>query len=292
MIKRKSYVIKVLTLFLFRERSSVRNRFNSLLSPKDYKLQITPHLKRNIKALISVIAPKGTNLKLKRFGGLGDGSYVLPQKYVTKGTYLISGGIENNNELEISLANLGVRGIQIDNSINQAPKSHKNLEFRKVTISDSDSQTETTLSSLMKLDKRERGGGRLIVKLDIEGYEWKTLAALTKNELASIDCLILELHNLSLISNSDQSKEILEVLGKIEAAGLRSIFCQANNGCLTYVLGGTLIPDNMEVTFIKMKATRQLRISDLVLLKSLQSRNISNHAPVNIRHFETHHLVS
>jgi hypothetical protein len=288
-IKRKSYVIKVLTLFLFRERSSVRNRFNSLLSPKEYKLQITPHLERNIQALISVIAPKGTNLKLKRFGGLGDGSYVLPQKYVTKGTYLISGGIENNNELEISLANLGVHGIQIDNSINQAPKTHKNLEFRKVTISDSDSQTETTLSSLMKLNSNE---GRLIVKLDIEGYEWKTLAALTKNELASIDCLILELHNLSLISNPDQGKEILEVLGKIEAAGLRSIFCQANNGCLTYVLGGTLIPDNMEVTFIKMKATRQLRISDLVLLKSLQSRNISNHAPVNIRHFETHHLVS
>jgi hypothetical protein len=289
-IKRKSYVIKVLTLFLFRERSSVRNRFNSLLSPKDYKLQITPHLERNIEALISVIAPKGTNLKLKRFGGLGDGSYVLPQKYVTKGTYLISGGIENNNELEISLANLGVHGIQIDNSINQAPKSHKNLEFRKVTISDSDSQTETTLSSLMKLDKRE-GGGRLIVKLDIEGYEWKTLAALTKSELASIDCLILELHNLSLISNSEQGKEILEVLGKIEAAGLRSIFCQANNGCLTYVLGGTLIPDNMEVTFIKMKATRRLRISDLVLLKSIQSTNVSNHAPVNIRHFETHHLI-
>lgn len=289
MIKRKSYVIKVLTLFLFRERSSVRNRFNSLLSPREYKLQITPHLERNIQALISVIAPKGTNLKLKRFGGLGDGSYVLPQKYVTKGTYLISGGIENNNELEISLANLGVHGIQIDNSINQAPKTHKNLEFRKVTISDSDSQTETTLSSLMKLNSNE---GRLIVKLDIEGYEWKTLAALTKNELASIDCLILELHNLSLISNPDQGKEILEVLGKIEAAGLRSIFCQANNGCLTYVLGGTLIPDNMEVTFIKMKATRQLRISDLVLLKSLQSRNISNHAPVNIRHFETHHLVS
>ena len=289
MIKRKSYSIKVLSFFLFRERSSVRNRFNSLLSPKDYKLQITPHLERNIQALISVIAPKGTNLKLKRFGGLGDGSYVLPQKYVTKGTYLISGGIENNNELEISLANLGVHGIQIDNSINQAPKMHKNLEFRKVTISDFDSQTETTLSSLMKLSNNE---GRLIVKLDIEGYEWKTLAALTKNELASIDCLILELHNLSLISNSEQGKEILEVLGKIEAAGLRSIFCQANNGCLTYVLGGTLIPDNMEVTFIKMKATRRLRISDLVLLKSLQSRNISNHAPVNIRHFETHHLVS
>jgi hypothetical protein len=288
-IKRKSYVIKVLTLFLFRERSSVRNRFNSLLSPKEYKLQITPHLERNIQALISVIAPKGTNLKLKRFGGLGDGSYVLPQKYVTKGTYLISGGIENNNELEISLANLGVHGIQIDNSINQAPKTHKNLEFRKVTISDSNSQTETTLSSLMKLNSNE---GRLIVKLDIEGYEWKTLAALTKNELASIDCLILELHNLSLISNPDQGREILEVLGKIEAAGLRSIFCQANNGCLNYVLGGTLIPDNMEVTFIKMKATRRLRINDLVILKRLQTRNISHHAPINILHFETHHLIS
>jgi hypothetical protein len=288
-IKRKSCVIKVLSLFLFRERSSVRNRFNSLLSPRDYKLQITPHLERNIQALISVIAPKGTNLKLKRFGGLGDGSYVLPQKYVTKGTYLISGGIENNNELEISLANLGVHGIQIDNSINQAPKTHKNLEFRKVTISDSDSQTETTLSSLMKLNSNE---GRLIVKLDIEGYEWRTLAALTKNELASIDCLILELHNLSLISSPDQGREILEVLGKIEAAGLRSIFCQANNGCLNYVLGGTLIPDNMEVTFIKMKATRRLRIKDLVLLRRLQSTNVAHHAPINILHFETHHLIS
>jgi len=288
-IKRKSCVIKVLSFFLFRERSSIRNRFNSLLSPRDYKLQITPYLERNIQALISVIAPKGTNLKLKRFGGLRDGSYVLPQKYVTKGTYLISGGIENNNELEISLANLGVHGIQIDNSINQAPKVHKNLEFRKVTISDSDSKTETTLSSLMKLRNNE---GRLIVKLDIEGYEWKALAALTKNEFASIDCLILELHNLSLISNPEQGKEILEVLGKIEAAGLRSIFCQANNGCLTYVLGGTLIPDNMEVTFIKMKATRRLRIKDLVLLRRLQSTNVAHHAPINILHFETHHLIS
>jgi hypothetical protein len=259
------------------------------LSPRDYKLQITPHLERNIQALISVIAPKGTNLKLKRFGGLGDGSYVLPQKYVTKGTYLISGGIENNNEFEISLANLGVHGIQIDNSINQAPRVHKNLEFRKVTISDSDSKTETTLSSLMKLSNNE---GRLIVKLDIEGYEWKALAALTKKEFASIDCLILELHNLSLISNPEQGKEILEVLGKIEAAGLRSIFCQANNGCLTYILGGTLIPDNMEVTFIKMKATRRLRIKDLVLLRRLQSTNVAHHAPINILHFETHHLIS
>ena len=289
MIKRKSYLIKILSIFLFRERSSIRNRFNSLLSPSDYKLQTTPFLEKKIRALISVIAPKGTNLKLMRFGGLGDGSYVLPQEYVTKGTYLVSGGIENNNEFEISLANRGVRGIQVDNSINQPPKTHKNLEFRKVTINDSDSQTETTLSSLMKFSNSK---GRLIVKLDIEGYEWKTLAALTKNELASIDCLILELHNLSLISDSEKGKEILEVLEKIEAAGLRSIFCQANNGCLTYVLGGTLIPDNMEVTFIKMEATRRMRISDIVLLKRLQSTNVLSHASINILHFETHHLIS
>ena len=289
MIKRKSYLIKVLSLFLFKERSAVRNRFDSLFSPREYKLKVTPLLEGKIQTLISVIAPKGTNLKLKRFGGLGDGSYVLPQKYVTKGTYLISGGIENNNELEMSFAKRGVRGIQIDNSINQPPISHKNLEFRKATISDSDSQTETTLSSLMKLSNSK---GRLIVKLDIEGYEWKTLSALTKNELASIDCLILELHNLSLISDSEKGKEILEVLEKIEAAGLRSIFCQANNGCLTYVLGGTLIPDNMEVTFIKREATRRLRISDLVLLKRLQSTNVLSHAPINILHFETHHLIS
>jgi hypothetical protein len=38
--------------------------------------------------------------------------------------FLISGGIETNNDFELALAALGAEGIQIDYSISQPPVSH------------------------------------------------------------------------------------------------------------------------------------------------------------------------
>ena len=168
MIKHKNLYKKILAILLFKKRGGVLNRHNSLISPEGYKLSYSQKVFNRVNTLIGYLAPHKCSSALKRVGGIHDGSYIIPNNLINSKTYLISGGIENNNQFEIFLANNGVVGIQIDNSINSPPEKHKNLNFIKTTLGKNDSLSEISLQTLIRNAPNNK---KLIVKMDIEGGE-------------------------------------------------------------------------------------------------------------------------
>jgi hypothetical protein len=276
-MKKKNPIIKILGVFFFKTKGSVLNNYNSLISPAEIKLRNSSSTK--IDQLISILAPWNYKGEIKRYGGVGDGSYILPTDIVNKKSFLVSGGLGDNNNFEIQLATSGIKGFQIDNSISKPPKNHKNLSFISKTLGALDAEESISLKTLINNVSKNKA---VIVKLDIEGGEVEALRNLPKNILQKITCLSMELHSISSLHDNNQ---ILEMLNHLNTAGFRCIYLQANNGCLTYTMSGYLIPDNIEVTFVKKNRVTKPTLKEIRRIKMLQSKNNPDLQLVNIDHF-------
>jgi len=279
MVKEKNLLTKVIALLHFKQKSGVLNRYNSLISPAEFDTRKSTKHSKSVQELISIISPNKFKGELKRFGHKGDGSYVLPKNIVSPKAYLISGGISDNNEFEIELAKKGVTGIQVDNSISNAPKEHKNLAFKIATLGQRDGLYEVSLENLISKTPSNRN---LIVKLDVEGAEISALQHLSEKSLKKINCLVLELHNLSSLVHNNK---ILQVLIKLKKSGLSSVYLQANNGILDYIISGVLIPDNIEVTFVRKDQVSKPSPKDVLRIKHLATKNNKENTFTNIDHF-------
>jgi len=279
MVKEKNLLTKIIAFLHFKQKGGVLNRYNSLISPLDFNTRKSQEHLKSIQNLVSILSPMKFKGDLIRIGNKGDGSYVLPKNIINSKSYLISGGIANNNEFELELAKKGVIGIQIDNSIKNPPKEHPNLSFRIATLGAKDGPQTVSLENLISNAPIKK---ELIVKLDIEGSEIDALQHLSKKSLKKINCLVLELHNLSSLAQDDK---ILQTLQKLKSAGLLSIYIQANNGILDYIISGVLIPDNVEITFVKKGRVTKPLVKDIQRMKKLATRNKKGFSETNIDHF-------
>ena len=282
MVREKKLFTRIIALLHFHQKSGVLNRYNSLISPSEFNIRKSSQHLKSIQQLFAILAPHKYKGELKRFGNEGDGSYVLPKKLVGPGSYLISGGISDNNKFEIHLAKKGVLGIQIDNSITRIPEEHKNLVFLQATMGATDGPTEVSLEKLISSTPARK---KLIVKLDIEGSEFKAFQHISKKSLNRISCLVLELHNLSALVDKE---DILRALNKIYTSGLSSVYLQANNAILDYIISGVLIPDNVEVTFVQKNQVGKPTSKDIFKIKKLATKNNKNNTITNIDHFLFH----
>lgn len=268
-----------LVFFVFyRQRGAVMNSFRSIISPSELKLQKSKLMQSRVDEFRSLIIPVIVKPeKLKRYGSVGDGGYVLPINSVKKSTFLISGGIENNNNFELSLARLGIVGIQIDNSIDTPPILHKNLSFVRATLGNI---LEVNIDELTTRFPAKASG---ILKLDIEGAEYSVFAA-TKN-IDKFNAIAVEFHNLYKISNDDFWNNFRLILLKLRKSH-DVVFIAPNNCCGYTILGGFPIPNVMEITFAKKSLIngRRLKISNHLHPKKMQS-NYSEDAALDISVF-------
>lgn len=284
MVKEKNLLTKIIAFLHFKQKGGVLNRYNSLISPLDFNTRKSQEHLKSIQNLVSILSPMKFKGDLIRIGNKGDGSYILPKNIINSKSYLISGGIANNNEFELELAKKGVIGIQIDNSIKNPPKEHPNLSFRIATLGAKDGPQTVSLENLISNAPIKK---ELIVKLDVEGSEIDALQHLSKKSLKKINCLVLELHNLSSLAQDDK---ILQTLQKLKNAGLLSIYIQANNGILDYIISGVLIPDNVEITFVKKGRVTKPLVKDIQRMKKLATRNKKGFSETNIDHFLFHNV--
>ena len=258
-----------LVIFVFyRQRGAVINSFGSITSPSELKLQKSKLMQSRVDEFRSLIIPVIVKPeKLKRYGSIGDGGYVLPINAVKKSTFLISGGIENNNNFELSLARLGIVGIQIDNSIDTPPILHKNLSFVRATLGNI---LEVNIDELTTRFPAKASG---ILKLDIEGAEYSVFAA-TKN-MDKFNAIAVEFHNLYKIFDDDfwnAFRLILLKLGKSHDV----VFIAPNNCCGYTILGGFPIPNVMEITFAKKSLINGRRLKNS---KNLHPKNMQSNYP-------------
>ena len=259
---------RLMLFIFFQQRGAVVNNFKSITSPNELKLQKSKILQSRVEEFRSLINPIIVKKeKLKRYGSVGDGGYVLPVKAVNKSIFLISGGIENNNEFEINLARLGITGIQIDNSIDKPPVLHKNLSFIRATLGNIH---EVDINKLITRFPASASG---ILKLDIEGAEYSVMNSL-KN-LDKFNAVTVEFHNLYKIAEDNFWNNFRSILLKLKKYhGV--VFIAPNNCCGYTILGGFPIPNVMEITFAKKSLVSGKQLKNT---KSLHPKQMESNYP-------------
>jgi hypothetical protein len=228
-----------------------------------------------LKTLLNPIILK-SNL-LKRYGSTFDGGYVIPKIAIEKSHFLISGGIETNNDFEIELAKMGIVGVQIDNSIDSAPRAHKNLTFIRATLG---KKSEFDLEKMIsKYPINQKG----VLKLDIEGAEYDTLKNI--NDLGRFNAIIIEFHNLYRISEEGFWKNYKQLLKRLNR-NFYLVYMAANNCCGFTIIGGVPIPNVMEITFANKNLLRKKDYLITQLNKTtFNNQNYSDRAPLDISFF-------
>ncbi|NDF03090.1 MAG: hypothetical protein EB067_06655 [Actinobacteria bacterium] len=270
--------IKILRIVLWvfnKERGSIINQWGSTISPRELRYIRSTVLAERMQKFKESIEPRILNVEeLKRYGSIADGGYVVPVNAINNSKFLISGGIETNNEFEIELGNLGILGIQVDNSIDTPPKDHKNLTFKRATLGGKDG---VLIDDLLKsFDLTSQG----VLKLDIEGSEYETLSEV--ESFQRFTTIILELHNLHKIVDDhfwDVFKSILDKFAQNHSV----VFLAPNNCCGFSIIGGVPIPNVVEVTWARNDLIGGKKFSKIAALHPEQLKtNYENRAQLDI----------
>ncbi len=283
---RPSLFIRLFSYLIFKEKGARRNDFGSVITQKQIDHERSIKIEDHVHKILELISPWPTKSNLVRVGSSGDGGYVLNEEDRNHTTYLFSGGIENNNDFEIEIAELGVSGLQVDNSIDEAPRKHQNLNFKKATVGiESD---DFSLKSFIGSQK----GQKLLIKLDIEGAEWTTLDSLSVSDLSSVTCLVAEFHFLGKLNQSEFFERVTRVFSKIRAAGLYPCFLSPNNVTGGDIHGGVMIPRNLEITFTKKENINfDASKEDWKSISEMIVKNRSVHSKINVDHILFYNLL-
>jgi len=287
-LKKKGLLIKTLALLVFRSRGGILNTFDSLISPKEYKIKTSLELEKIVNELLELLAPYPSKSPLRLIGSQGDGGYLMANFDIKQAQFLISGGIETNNEFEYELAELGIEGLQIDNSIDYPPKVHKNLKFIRATLGLGENQSFSIDAYLDSVEHKN-----ILLKLDIEGTELEVINGIKIHNLEKVHSAVIELHDLDYLFLNEYREKLLETLNHLKEAGLVPCFISPNNVTSAEIIGGILIPRNIEITFTRRNRVKsKFSMKDFEPIIKKQKKNINGISSININHIILRRVVN
>ena len=201
-----------------------------------------------IDAFTGALTPvQFSEVPLARLGSEFDGGYVLPIDLIKDLAGVVSVGVGDNNEVDIDLANLGLRVHAWDHTVKNLPTTHKNISFHKVGLGHH--SADSSLKTLTEMVESCFPGDDtdLLLMLDAEGAEWQALADCTDEVLNRFGVIAIELHDLgNMILNPDLQLSVLRKLNSMFVP----IAIHANNHSALWKIPGLDLPDAIEVTYL------------------------------------------
>ena len=153
-------------------------------------------------ALYAALAPtRITNCELQRFGSANDGGYLMCGNLLKPAQAAYSYGIDGNDDWGCDVAGpLNIPLHQYDCFNTAAPRCPGNAvpQFHAECVGPGratvDGRAFDTLAA--QVDKNGDTGKRLVMKMDVEGSEWRSLATAPDHVLNAIDQLAIEFHQV------------------------------------------------------------------------------------------------
>lgn len=274
---------RVVSFLLFWERNALRTNFGSYISPTESKVAEDLGLHIQLRPLMERLCSERIDLPLTRIGSVADGGYVVLDKDY-QDSLLISGGIFNDNNFEVALANLGASAHQVDYSIVAPPVTHPKLTFSAERLVGENSKNKTFDVTLDELVARLSGkeNTELLLKLDIEGSEWEIID--TCNSLNKFNQIYLELHYLDRLANPKFAESSMRALDKL-LQSFFPVFISGNNCCGFVTLGGYVLPRVMELTLLNRKTYSPLPNNHSSSNQKYQSQNYPKKAPLVLKNW-------
>ena len=207
-----------------------------------------PDTALEIRDVLSKLTPQGIQSWRKcRVGRRGDGGYIMIDDLYDIDV-CVSLGIGSDVSWDYDMAERGARILQYDHTVDAPPVPHANFAFSKIEIGEAEASdgTATTLAAIMR--KHIGAGDNVVLKIDIEGFEWNVFDGISIHELSRFRQIVVEFHALTLLEDQSFRARAQRVFGKLNSA----FFCchvHGNNFGPVATVHGISFPDVLEVTF-------------------------------------------
>jgi hypothetical protein len=207
---------------------------------------------RTILRLISPMDVVGGNLVRK--GRQNDGGYIMLDSGLTN-AIAYSLGIAGDVSWDLEMAALGCQIYQYDHTIEALPQSHPAFHWHRIGIAAHDSP-DGAMCTLDTLIQRNGHVGRndLVLKMDIEGAEWDLFEVLPDSTLRQFSQIVMEMHHFAGAAGHPAGpsfyKKFEAVLRKLDTTH-QVVHVHANNNGGVGIIGGTIIHDLLELTYVR-----------------------------------------
>jgi hypothetical protein len=182
--------------------------------------------------------------KIAKFGDHGDGGYAIVDD-LKKSDVLFSIGVGDNVSFDEECERRVSRVVLVDHTVPNFNPPIGNFEIiRKPLVPGEVSGIGVTIHQLLsqQVDAKD-----YVLKVDIEGDEWKILSELTSSDLVKFRQIILEFHGLNNFLDLEEKLSALKKLASTHSP----IVVHANNQGSHRFISGMFLPDVLEVTWAR-----------------------------------------
>lgn len=182
-----------------------------------------------------------------RVGRANDGGYVMLDDFEGK-RVAYSFGIADDVSWDLDMAKRGLDVYMYDHTISQLPQTHPKFHYFQIGLGNENEKNDPhkkTLAQLMKENGHMDEYG-MILKIDIEGAEWDVLRAVDEEILQHFSQIVFEFHDVIVPENENNIQEALQKLNQTH----QLVHVHANNYGSYLLLGGTMLPELIEATYV------------------------------------------
>ena len=230
-------------------RKKTKKFLENFLFNKGYILEKITDINK-LNNLLKILSPVATEKKLVRIGRVNDVGYVIPD-ILEDIKFCYSAGVGFNYDFEFELAKKGIKCFMADYSINEI-KKNSNLIFDKIFISGNTEDKYLSIEDWIQKKEVNPSVGS-ILKIDVEGDEYKILNSVNKDFFLKFKIIIIEFHNLHYLFNEKFFFSFHDIIEKI----INNFYCvhvHPNNDVdFIKKKENITIPPVMEFTFINKK---------------------------------------
>ncbi|ASY24523.1 methyltransferase [Candidatus Planktophila lacus] len=224
-------------------------------------------LSRENLDLIRHLLVQDNQPNLIRVGDKFDGGYAI-SPIIHPSTNCISVGVGTNVSFDIHISKRLSTVHLYDHTVSGLPADvPQNVVFFNKGLGKKSSETFITLEEMVA---QFPSNSPLILKMDIEGFEWEILENITESTLLRFDQIVLELHHFHQLNDKDFFDSVVRSLKNLKATH-QIVNRHANNWARYSLIHGVPVPDVLEVTYVKREEVLSPSVESSSLVRNYSS---------------------
>lgn len=240
--------------FIYLKKSSIEYYIKNIFLKFNLILLVfNKNKKKFIKKFLTKIKIIDSGYKLIRIGGKNDGGYLIPD-ILNQIEFAFSPGVGLAAAFEDHLENFKIKSFLADGTVNYIG----NHDFIKKNLNSFNDENNITLETWVNDKIKDKSNDKLLLQMDIEGFEIVVLHNTNSNFLDRFKCIIIEFHNFDKIIDSFGLKVYSSIFNRILKTHF-VVHVHPNNHTGTFMIDKHEIPHVLEITFINKRIVKHVK---------------------------------